>query len=106
MEHSDSESSPSNAVILHHDEIKNKEQKLNGARSRKAEASSKVEMHSSKSNDKVAPTKDAKEKGRREHSLQRPVPIPKDEENVSTTMFTFTLDKQKRSRSVSDIILK
>lgn len=105
MDHSDSESTPLNGVILHHDEIRKKEPR--GAfRVRKEEPSSKVEMHSERSKEKVGAGKDAKNITRREQSLQRPVPLPKNEENVSTTMFTFTLDRQKRSRSVSDLILK
>lgn len=105
MEHSDSESTPLNAVILHHDEVRRKEPR-GALRGRKEEPLSKVEMHSERNKEKVGAGKDAKNMTRREHSLQRPVPLPKDEENVSTTMFTFTLDRQKRSRSVSDLILK
>ena len=65
MDHSDSDSSPLNAVILHHDDIRRKEQASSELRTRKEQPLSKTEMHSAKSTDKVGCGKEAKDSGRR-----------------------------------------
>lgn len=78
MDHSDSESTPLNTVILHHDEIPKKEQR-HSLTVRKKEHSSKVDMHSDKNLEKVSAGNEAKNTTRRVHSIHRPVPLPKEE---------------------------
>lgn len=64
MDHSDSESTPLNAVILHHDETPKKEPR-HTLRGRKEERWSKADMHSGKSTEKVSAEKEAKYTTRR-----------------------------------------